>query len=279
MLFLCLAILSSAAIALIMRISADKITARLSMLGVNYIVCALLGAVYCGFDLVPLDVGGFPATVVMGVVSGFLYLGGFVLCQWNTQHNGIVLTSVFMKLGLLVPMVLSVVLFRELPTGLQIIGFCIALVAIVLINLKGERTKGGHSRWPLLMMLLMCGGSDAMSKVFEATAPAALSEQYLFYTFAVALVLCAGLVFIKKERPGIRELLFGIAIGVPNFFSAKFLLLSLNSLPAVVVFPSFSIATMLIATLAGVLFFKERLRPVQWLALGGIVAALFLLNI
>ena len=278
MLFLCLAVLSSAAIALLMRISASKVSAKLSMLGVNYIVCALLGAVYCDFALAPVRVAGFSATAVMGIVSGFLYLGGFVLCQWNTRHNGIVLTSVFMKLGLLVPMVLSVVLFRELPTWFQITGFCIALVAIVLINRKREGS-GGRFRWQLLVMLLMCGGSDAMSKVFEVMGPAALADQYLFYTFAVALVLCAALVVYRKERPGLWELLFGAAIGIPNFFSAKFLLLSLRDLPAVVVFPSFSIATMLIATLAGVLFFKERLQKLQWLALVGILAALFLLNI
>ena len=73
--------------------------------------------------------------------------------------------------------------------------------------------------------------------------------------------------------------MFGAAIGIPNFFSSKFLLRSLADLPAVVVYPSFSIATILITTLVGVCFFKERLRKLQWLALAAIVAALFLLNI
>jgi drug/metabolite transporter (DMT)-like permease len=53
----------------------------------------------------------------------------------------------------------------------------------------------------------------------------------------------------------------------------------LQDLPAVVVFPSFSIATMLVATLAGVLFFKERLEKRQWLAVLFIILALLLLNI
>jgi multidrug transporter EmrE-like cation transporter len=118
-----------------------------------------------------------------------------------------------------------------------------------------------------------------MSKVFKVFGPEALSNQFLFYTFAFALLLCIGLVVCKKERPGIRELLFGAAIGIPNFFSAKFLLLSLQDLPAVVVFPSFSIATMLVATLAGVLFFKERLEKRQWFAVLFIILALLLLNI
>ena len=42
---------------------------------------------------------------------------------------------------------------------------------------------------------------------------------------AVAVIaLCAVLVVYKKERPGMREIFFGAAIGIPNFFSSKFLL-------------------------------------------------------
>lgn len=278
MLFLCLAILSSSAISVLMRFSAGKISAKMSMLGYNYLICAFLGAAYAGFNLFCPQVSGFSLTVWLGFISGIFFLGGFVLFQWNTAKNGIVLSSVFMKLGLLVPMLLSVVLFHELPTSNQILGFCIAICAIVLINSSGS-SAGGRFRWQLLAMLILCGGSDAMSKVFEVMGPGSLSNQYLFYTFAFALVLCVGLVVYKKERPGIREFLFGAAIGIPNFFSAKFLLLSLKDLPAVVVFPSFSIATMMVATLAGVLFFRERLEKRQWLALTFIVVALLLLNV
>lgn len=278
MVFLCLAVLSSCAISLLMRISANKVSAKLSMLSVNYLICSLLGAAYAGFDVICPDVSGFSATVALGIVGGILFLVSFMLFQWNTARNGIVLSSVFMKLGLLVPMVLSVLVFHELPTWTQIAGFCIALFAIVLINAKKEN-NASRFRWALVALLLMGGGADAMSKVFEVLGPAALSNQFLFYIFAVALVLCVILVVCKKERPGIRELLFGAAIGIPNFFSSKFLLRALADLPAVVVYPSFSIATMLITTLAGVCFFKERLLKLQWLALIAIIAALFLLNI
>lgn len=278
MLYLCLAILSSCAIALLMRISADRVTGKLSMLGANYLICSLLGAAYAGFDLICPEMPGFVDTVALGVVGGVLFLASFVLFQWNTGRNGIVLSSVFMKLGLLVPMTLSVLVFHELPTWTQITGFCIALIAIVLINAKKENSAS-RFRWGLLMLLLIGGGADAMTKVFEVLGSATLSNQFLFYIFAVALVLCAVLVIFKKERPGIRELLFGAAIGIPNFFSSKFLLRSLADLPAVVVYPTFSIATILITTLVGVCFFKERLRLTQWVALAIILAALVLLNI
>ena len=238
----------------------------------------LLSAAYAGFELLQPQVSGFGLTVAMGAVNGVLFLGGFVLCQWNTRKNGIVLTSVFMKLGLLVPMAVSVLIFHDLPTGAQIAGFCLALIAIALLNVK-KGSGGNRLRWQLPVMLLMCGGADAMSKVFEVLGPPVLADQFLFYTFAVALALCVAMVLYRKERPGVWELVFGAAIGIPNFFASKFLLLALNRLQAVVVFPSFSIGTILVVTVAGVLFFKERLQKLQWLALASIIAALFLLNI
>ena len=278
MLFLCLAIVTSCTISLIMRLSADKVTAKLSMLSVNYLVCSALGAAYCDFDLICPQTPGFSTTVWLGILGGILFLASFMLLQWNTQRNGIVLSSVFMKLGLLVPITLSVLFFHELPTPVQIIGFCLALVAIVLIN-RNKASDKARFGWALLLLLLLGGSADAMTKVYDALGAPALSNQFLFYIFAVALVLCLILVIGRKERPGIRELLYGAAIGIPNFFSSKFLLRALSDLPAVVVYPSFSIGTILLTTLVGVFFFRERLQKLQWLALTVIVAALFLLNI
>ena len=278
MIYLLLAILSSSAISIAMRVSSDKITEKFSMLTVNYLVCAILGASYARFDLWLPQADRFSLMVALGAISGALYLGGFVLMQFNLGKNGIVLTSVFMKLGLLVPIAMSLLLFRETPTWMQVAGFAIAVAASVLINLKKE-SGAKNLGVSLFLMLLLCGGSDAMSKIYEQFGPAPLSGQFLFYTFAAATILCAGLVIHQKERPGIRELLYGTLIGVPNFFSAKFLLGALTKLPAVVVYPSFSVATLLVVTLIGVAVFRERLSKLQWAAMAAIVTALILLNV
>ena len=278
MLYLILAILSSAMISIVMRISSDKVTGNLSMLAVNYLLCLVLSAVYAGFRVVALPAEGFPAVLGMGAVNGVLFLSGFLLLQINTRKNGIVLSSIFMKLGLLVPVALSVFLFGEIPTAVQIFGFCLAVGAIILINFDKNAVTAG-SKVGLILMLLAAGTGDAMAKVFEVFGPTELSNQFLFVTFAVALILCLGLVIWKKERLGLKEIAFGLLIGVPNFFSAKFLLRSLAELPAVIVYPTYSVATILAVTLGGVLIFRERLKKQQWVALGVILIALVLLNI
>lgn len=273
MLYLLLAVFGSATISIIMRLSSQRVSARLSMLAANYLMCLTLGAAFSGFRVAP----DTASTCLMGLFNGILYLSSFILLQYTTRKAGVVLSSVFMKLGLLVPFILSVTLFKEAPTWLHICGFILAVAAIVLMHLE----KGAAQKVPLasLLALLILGGSaNAMSKVFNTWGNTAFSEQFLFYTFTSAFLLCLILVLTKREKPKAADLLFGLLIGIPNFFSSRFLLASLGSLPAVVAYPTFSAGTILLVTLAGILFFKERLSKPQWLAMGGIFVALILLN-
>ena len=79
MIFLLLAILSSSMISILMRVSSKRVSADLSMLAVNYLICAILGLGYTGFQpATPADTG-FGVTMLVSVVSGAFYLVGFVL--------------------------------------------------------------------------------------------------------------------------------------------------------------------------------------------------------
>ena len=279
MISLCLAVLSTAMVAIIMRLSTGRITHNLGMLTMNYIVCTLLSGVFGGYQGA-LNLGDPRIGIVlaMGTVNGFLYLSGFMLMQMNIRKNGVVLSSIFQKLGLLVTLVVSVVFYREIPDFLQSCGFVIAIVAIVLMNYRKGGEKIG-SRWALLAMLFACGMADAMSKIFTESGVAALEGQFLFYTFAVAMGLCAVCMTVAGQKIGRREALFGTLIAVPNFFCSMFLLGALESLQAVIVYPVFSVGGILVVTLTGILVFRERLTKQQWIGVGAILAALILLNI
>ena len=274
---LILAICSSAAISLIMRLSSDKVRNNVSMLAVNYLTCLGLAACFTDGGFLPRD-PGLPGALGMGIVHGILYLASFVTFQRSVSRSGVVLSAIFMKLGLLVPMVISIVLFREIPGVLQALGFVLAVAAIILINFEKD-TGASASALGLLTLLILGGAADAMSKVFEELGPGHLSGQFLLYTFLTAFALCLGLVGLKKQRFTRWELLFGFAIGIPNFFSARFLLGALENLNAVIVYPTYSVATILLITLAGTAFFRERLKRRQWMALGIILLALALLNL
>lgn len=278
MIYLLLAIVSSAMVSVIMRLSSEKVSGNVGMLAVNYLMCLAVAWAYAGWDGFLPHGHGVPAAVLMGSVNGFFYLAGFLLLQTGVKKYGVVLSSVFMKLGLLVPIVVSVAAFGEKPALLQAVGFCLAVTAIVLINYREDGTEM-RFRAGLLLLLLAGGSGDAMSKVFEELGNPALSEQFLLYTFAATLVLCSALMLRRKQRPGKWEVLFGLLIGIPNYFSARFLLRSLESLPAVIAYPTFSVGTILVITVTGLGLFRERLSRRQWLAVAIILLALVLLNI
>jgi drug/metabolite transporter (DMT)-like permease len=200
-----------------------------------------------------------------------------VLFQRSVRRSGVVLSATFMKLSLLVTMLISVVFFGEQPGTVHWLGFLLAVGAIILINYDGSGLGGFQ---PALLVLLLIGGlCDGMSKVYEELGTASLSPQFLFYTFLVAMVLCAALAWRKQQLPGKWEWIYGLAIGIPNFYSARFMLLALKTIPGVIAYPVYSVAGILLVTLAGLILFREKLSRRQWLALGIILISLVLLNI
>lgn len=295
MVYLVLAIACSSVLSIIMRVSKSKVRGNVSMLAINYLMCLILAGFFMGSSTFSGDAGilaagisggfgsifpsveGIGMTALLGAFNGILYLSGFLLLQFNIRKNGVVLSTTFMKLGLLVPIVLSVLWFKEMPKLSQWIGFGLALIAIIIINYEKENTvvefKAG-----LLILLLVGGITDAMAKIYDTYGKADLSEQFLFYTFTAAVILCFVLAFYKKERPGVMEVMFGLLIGIPNYFSARFLLKAVENLPAVIAYPTYSVATIIVVTLAGCCIFKEKLGRKQWLGMAVILVALVLLN-
>ena len=278
MLFLLLAIFSSSLVSIVMRLSEEKAKHNFGLLVMNYCMCAVLSAGSVGISgIAAVEEPGWVKTTLMGCFNGVLYLSAFVLLNINIRKNGVVLSSTFMKLGLLVTMLISVLVYGERPGALQWLGFVLAVAAIILINYRKEAAGSGFRAG--LLLLLLCGGmAEAMSKIFEASGVPGREGQFLFFTFLTALILCVGCMVVNGQRIGKAEVLYGLLIGIPNFVSSKFLLLALEDIPAVIAYPLSSVGSILVVTLAGVLVFRERLVKSQWLALGMILAALVLLN-
>ena len=279
MIYLILAVLSSTMVSVVMRLSTGKVKNNMSMLAANYVVCTALSAVNAGGHiLTPAE--ALPATLGLGVVNGAFYLGAFLLLHYNMKRNGVVLASTFMKLGLLVSMAVSVIFFREMPGVIQWIGFIIAVGAIILINYEkgGDTGASGGQMW-LIVLLVVAGLGDAMAKIFESFGDVAYSGQFFVYTFLTDLIACIVLALKGKEKPSMKEIGYGLALGVPNFFSARLLLKSIEHLPAVLVYPTVSVAIILVVTMVGMVFFKEKLKPRQLAGIAAILVALVLLNL
>lgn len=279
MLYLFLAVLSSSLISVIMRLGEEKRSSAMGMFVINYAVCSVLSCLFAGRIAVYTPHPGIGTAIGLGVAEGFLYLAAFVLLQLNINKNGMAMASTFMKLGVVVSTLIAVIVFHETPRITQILGIFLAVGSILLIHTDRSDTSKSQYKW-LLPVLLVCGGvTDSMANVFDKIGDQAVKDYFLFYTFAAALVCSLVLMLSRHERIGRREVLDGILIGIPNYFSARFLLISLGRIPAVIVYPVVSVGTIILVSLAGYLFFGESLSRRKLLAMAIILMALVLLNV
>ena len=279
MIFLLLALLSSSVLAIVLKYLNSS--SPYGVYFVNYIICALLAfatmepkALYNN-DITPCWLGG---------ITGLLYLASLCANGYSIHKNGAILSSVFTRLGILVPILLSVMLFGERPTMPQGLGIALALAAAVMMNglpRKAENHDTGNKIYLLLLLLtlLLNGTSDAMSKVFTQLGRRQDDGLFMFYIFLFAGL--ATLMILVKERrsPTGRDIFFGVLVGVPNFLSSRLLLAALAELPAFLVYPSYSVGVILTISVIRFFLFRERLNGRQMGAAGMILGALVLLNL
>ncbi len=278
LLYLIPAALFGAMIAIVMRLSESYTSSKMPRLVISYLTSTILASSHlllAGRSLLP---GGSAAPVLLGIIGGVLYLSSFLLLQINVRKNGVVLSSTFMKLGLLVPLAISLIFFNERPSLLQAVGVLLAITAIILINLKDEENTV-QFRLGLPLLLLVNGSADAMSKIYEQFGPAQLSDQFLLYIFVSAGLMAFLLMIVRHERIHRADVLFGALLGIPNFYAARITLKALEYIPASIFYPSCHVGTLVAVTLTGLFLFKERLTKRQWVAAGLILIAMVLLNV
>ena len=284
MIYLILAGLSSAFISVAMRLGTGGDRPRYSLLAVNYAVCTLsallISLVDRGAEAAP---GAAGTALLLGGITGVLFLCAFLMLQYNILKNGLTLTGVFSKLGVVVPTILGFVLFGEKAGPARIAGVAVTAAAVALFAGGKERaarnSAGVGGIGALLALLFANGMADGMSKFYTAYGDEALSGRYLVYVFSTALALCVLLCAVKKERPVKRDLLFGLLLGIPNVLCSRFLLLALSYVPASAAYPLFSCGTVLLTAFFGRVFFAERLTRRQAIALALVLTAVLLLNL
>ena len=280
--YLLLAIVSSASMTLVMKLFPVRDGNRYAIILGNYLTCVVVG-----FFMLP-DKGVFastyPTTLICGLIGGLLFVAGLVTQQSSIEKNGAILSSAFARLGLLVPLFISIVFFRERPTLVQAAGLLLVICAVIVINGGGEQESGRKVR-PLLLILVLlsCGSAEAMSKIFQRIGAREQDDLFILLIFAFAAVFTAVLLGMERVKNGkkvlLRDLLAGVIVGVPNYFASALLLRALVGLPAILVYPMFSTGVILLVTLVSALAFRERPGKRGVIGLCMILGAIVLLNL
>ena len=281
MLYLLIAIVSNALVSLTMRFGEGRFRNRMGMLMTNYVVCSSLGFFFwkTGENASISGEKGLAFAILFGAVTGVAYLLCLTLLQRNIKSNGVVLAATFMKMGVLVPTLAAVTVFGEKPRAIQILGFAIAVGAILLISGKKDSKQKANKKALLLLLLVISGTANTMVNVFDKWGVRAYKDLFLFCIFAMAC-LCACFLWLRDEKHLCGwDLAIGAVLGIPNYFASRFLLHALRQVPAVITYPMYSAGTLVVITLVGVFCFKEKLDKRKTGALTLILLSLVLLNL
>ena len=132
-----------------------------------------------------------------GVVNGIGFLAALVLLQISIRRNGAPLTTTFNRLGILIPTILSIFLFDEIPQIIQMAGLLLCIFAIIFMN-SGDRSERPDFNVGLILVFLLGGTLDTISKIFSRYNNADSQTCFVLYTFLAAFVISI-LLFFKKE--------------------------------------------------------------------------------
>lgn len=217
--------------------------------------------------------------LMVGGIAGFFFFFSFLYYQKSVKENGVALSGTFSKLGILIPMIFSILIWKEYPSRIQWVGIILSLISIVMVNLSFESLKKFDLNPTILILFILGGFAEFSNKIYQQYALREYKDVFLFAVFLVAFLISFFYALKEQTQWKLKDILTGFAVGVPNLFSSYFLILSLDSLPTSLAFPIFSAGTIVLINIGGFLIFKERISKKNQLAIGLVIVALILINL
>jgi len=208
----------------------------------------------------------------------------------TTQKNGITVATVANKLSMIIPVTTAFYLYpNESVNAVKVVGIVLALIAVVFTSVKNNNEKSAANYKYLLLpfgLWFLGGCVDTVIGYVETTK---LQPEtfpiFLIVVFGVACIIGTTWLGIKmlrgNEKISFKNILGGIALGVPNFFSLFFFLKALNGsgLDKSVIFPVSSVGVVVLSTLGAYFIFSEQLSKRNVLGIALALMAIVLINL
>ncbi len=273
MIYLLLSILSSTVILTVFKAFSQFNVNRLQAIVVNYIVATSCGFLFYQGSVTIADIPNL-SWFIPAVCLGFLFIAIFNLMALTAQKAGLSVASVATKMSVAIPIAFGLFYYNESAHALKLIGILLAFIAVYLtaVQNKNSNHKKAFSLWLPLGVFLGSGIIDTAIKFLEDSAIAEDQVPVFSATvFGAAAIIGLVILAIQKLKGRLRVLpkniLGGIVLGVPNYFSIYFLVLALRTpnLDSSSIFTLNNIAIVVASTLVGILFFKERLSLKNWI--------------
>lgn len=254
----------------------------------NYITCVITGSIVNGafpIHAENIQTPWFGWAMIMGA----MFVSIFNIVAITAQKNGVAVASVANKLSLIIPVVLSVYLYNETVAGWKAMGVALALVAVVLTCYttaeKGNTVQ--QNKWVYLLPLVLfisSGLLDALINHVQLTyVTTENNNDYLVSSFFSAATIGSLILLIqlirRKQVFVWKNLLAGVLIGIPNYFSIWCLVhfLQESSWQTSASIPVNNMGIVLFSAVVAWILFKERLTKINWLGILLSIVAIYLI--
>ncbi|WP_339839150.1 DMT family transporter [uncultured Flavobacterium sp.] len=251
----------------------------------NYVAAFLVGIVLSEETL------DFQSILSKSWLFGSFILGGLFILVFNilgktSQENGVSVASVSSKMSMIIPILFGIFFFKESITLEKIIGIGIALIAVYFTS-KKEAGKVEVKNFIFPILLFFGAGIVDTSMNYLQHTHLKDSEIALFSatTFLSAFFFGILISIFKTVKGNFKfegkNIIGGIFLGVPNYFSMYFLIKALHNknLESATVFTLINIGVILLSTMFGIILFKEKLLKQNYFGIALAIIAVILVTL
>lgn len=245
----------------------------------NYFTAFLCGILLYGNEWNPAALNDI-TWFYFAIVAAILFISLFILMGLSSQKNGVAITSVAVKMSMAASVFGMIFLYAESVSLLKILGIIFAFAGVILVSWQSKGTSENQKKslWMLFVLFFGSGILDLVLNYVQNNELKVLTPS-LFSAFGFGMAGIIGLIVFliqlqqKKARFSFKNVLGGIALGIPNYFSIYLLIKSYKDTGWAdsTVLAIINVSIVCISALTGFLIFKEKLNLTKAL---GIIASL-----
>ena len=246
---------------------------------VNYFVAAVLGFYLSNNSVSFQEIPNQP-WFIGAFLLGIMFILVFNVMALTSQKNGLSVASVSSKMSVVIAIVFGVWYYEESLGFIKLSGILLALIAVYLTSVK-EKKETTVKQVSLLFPILLFFGSGAIDTSLKFIETSFVEEGgvplFSATIFGCAFILGMTILLYQIVKGTFRfefkNILGGVLLGVPNYFSIVYLLkaLSTDGMESSTAFTLNNVGIVILSTLFGLFIFKEKLIWKNWL---GIVIAI-----
>lgn len=220
-------------------------------------------------------------TKLYSVIYGVLLLAAQCCYTIAMKKGNVSICSIVYSLGFIFPTLSGSLFWNEKLTALNLIGVLL-IVPTIIISGKSGRKKGNEGNSyivPLLIAMVSSGGLGIVQKLQQTSQYPEQKNTFVISAFSFACFISLIISFFAKKGPQKtgKKLVFaggiGSAFGICNLLNT----ILTGKLDSAVFFPISNIGRIILSTIFGFLFFKEKITAKNILVLVMGCAAILLI--